>query len=413
MLGSEALVIRPNMPNPINRIPNISETQEILGHNTVKMQLNRLRRGSVVKSKSPVPPIAYTMMGHGYEEKGTNTVPPGCVLVIASKAGEEVYSANTIENNLKFISHENRQYIFEPLKYKKEIHRLFGPVTIFTEGDIYPSLTYSLLGIYPNQKLKDASKNTVRKYTAFKTSGVTRIESDEFREAGLMRTLSKDYEYMRDFDKGVMPLWRESFSFRVFGDHVLRTPFLLLDGIVPDRNMMKTIKTMSSDEKESAYGSIPTQLNPLAERIIRSINLPELFRFSNAIVSRTALYSYLETDLADYKTVRPRPHSVYMDVQDYIEDMFLEDNLIFTQTELFQKGGPGVYYNFVCRTMEDELNNTPNPFKLKASNLQRISEAVTHRKAFFKNVLSGAGRKTYRKGKTCKSKGTTRNSIYH
>lgn len=389
-MPSEALVIRPNAPNPINRIPNITETQQILGHNTVKAQLNRLRHPPSVKAKTPVPRVAYTMMGHGYEETGHNTVPPGCILVVASKAGEEVYSANTIENNLKFISHENRQYIFDPLNYKQAIHRLFGPVTIFTEGDMYPSQTYKLLGIYPNQKLTDPAKGTLRKYTAFKTSGITRIDSDEFNETNLMRKLDQDYTYMTDFNKGLMPSipsYNRRTSFRIYGDHVLRTPLLLLDGQVPDRNTMSALKAMSSEELESTYGTTPTQLNPLAERIIRSINLPELFTFSNAIVSRQSINSYLETDLANYKTQRPRPHSIRMDVEEYIEDMFVEDNLVFTQEQLFQMGGPGVYYNFVCRTI-DETKYTPNPFKLKESNLQRISEAFTHRKAFYKNVFS-------------------------
>lgn len=385
---SEALVIRPDAPNPINRLPNLRSGQKVLGHLTPQMQLNRLRRGPGAASLSAVPPVAYTVIAHSDESPTYKTVPPGCILVIPASSGNSVSARVALRNNLKLLDAANRKYVLDPLNNKKAIYKLFGPVTIFTEGELYPDFSYSLISYYNDLELDD-NMGGVGKYSLFETSGLIRI-LPELSESQLISRLKNEYKVLETvLDGQALP----GANGMIINDLALKTPLLLVDG--RDLNLKK-IKAADPDHIAEIFKNTPTKLHPRAEKLIRALNLPQLFKFSNVpeVVTQASLNLQIEEDLAAYKNVRPRPNSVNMDVNDYIKYFLAEDYLDFTQEELFEKAGPGVYYNFNCR---EKAAGASNPFKLAASNLQRISEAATHRKGFLHNVFSGAARKTRRR----------------
>jgi hypothetical protein len=279
--------------------------------------------------------------------------------------------------------------VLDPLNNKKAIYKLFGPVTIFTEGELYPDFSYSLLSYYNELNLDD-NRGGVGKYSLFKTSGLTRIIPG-LSEPQLISRLENEYKVLETV-LGTHALPGAN-TIRIINDLALKTPLLLVD----DRELnLKNIKAADPDRIAEIFKHNPTKLNPRAERLIRALNLPQLFKFSNVpeVVTQASLNLQLEDDLAAYKKVRPRPNSVDMDVHDYIKYFLADDYLDFTQEGLFEKAGPGVYYNFICRSRSA---GAVNPFKLAASNLQRISEAATHRKGFLHNVFSGAARKTRRR----------------
>jgi len=397
-MQSEALVIRQDAPNPINRLPNLRIGQKILGHESLKKQLNRVRRGSAGHKVANVPPIAYTVMGHGNESAIYKTVPPGCILVVPTNSGNSVTATTAIQNNLKLLDEANKQYILDPLNHKKEIYKLFGPVTIFTEGELYPDFSYSLLSYYKALSLDNAFGQT-RKYTTFKTSGFTRISPDVPVDPLLIRSLENDYRVLhRILQTHMLPFSPQNMdgSVKLINEGLMKVPLLLVDGRKLD---LEKIKAADPDKIAEIFKKNPTRLYFEAERIIRQINLPNLFKFSNVpeVLTSEDVQKEIDADLIQYKIVRPRPNSVDLDVHDYIKFFLADELLDFTQMGLFEKAGPGVYYNFICRSNNSDI---PNPFKLKASNLQRVSEAATHRSIFmhnvFKNSHKGAGRKTRR-----------------
>ena len=396
-MQSEALVIRPDSPNPINRLPNLRLGQKTLGHESAQTQLERLRHGHSV-AKAAVPPIAFTIMGHGLETTVYKVVPPGCVLVATTNAGASVSSRTAIQNNLKLLDENNRDYIMDPLNHKKEIYKLFGPVSIYTEGELYPDFSYSLLSYYKNLTLTDPVNRRKGKYTIFKTSGITRIENKLPVDPLLIERLKNDYTFMNTvFESEVVPQIprNKSGGFSIYNDNILNYPLYFLNGGEPN---LKKIRALDEDELKSIFKNTPTQISPSAYRVIRDIKLEDLFKFSNAIesLSQSSVRDEIHDDLRFYSEIKPRPFSLVMDIQDYIDDFLVDNYLDFTQERIFKEAGPGVYYNFVCRSIPKK-NEKVGKFKLKTSNLHRISNVFTHRRVFVHNVLEGAGRKTRRR----------------
>lgn len=392
---SEALVIRPNAPNPINRLPNLRESRKILGAQTGQTQLNRIRRGQV-GTKASVPPIAYTLMGHGNETAEYKIVPPGCILVVQASSGNTVSATTGVENTLKLLDDRNRRYVLDPLNNKREIYRLFGPVTIFTEGDLYPEFSYSLLSYYNDLELED-ERGRLGRYAAFKTSGATRILPAVPVNPLLTQSLENDYRVLNQMlDNEMVPdvpqVQTGAIKIRLINEDFLKIPMLLVGGRTLN---LKKIRETDPNRIAEMFKTTPTELHPEAEAVIRRLNLSYLFKFSDALsdVKLSSVHAYIKRDLEDFKLIRPRPTLVDMDVRDYIQMFLVDDLLDLTQEGLFKKGGPGVYYNFICRSRGA---STTNPFKLKASNLQRISEAATHRGEFIRNVLKGGARRQTR-----------------
>jgi len=393
-MQSEALVIRPVSPNPINRLPNLRLGQKTLGHESAQKQLNRLRHG-VTAAKASVPPIAFTIMGHGIETVVYKVVPPGCILVATANAGDTVSSRSAIQNNLKLIDMKNRDYILDPLNHKKEIYKLFGPVSIYTEGELYPDFSYTLLSYYKDLKLTDTATRRKGRYTIFKTSGITRIENKLPVDPLLIDRLNNDYTFMSTvFESEIVPqIPRNKFGgFSIYSNNILNYPLLFINGRVPN---LEKIKALSDDELESIFKNTPTQITNEAYRIIRDIKLEDLFKFSNAIdsLSQSSVRKEIHDDLRLYSEIKPRPFSIEMNIQEYIDFFLADDFLDFTQERIFKEAGPGVYYNFVCRSIPKN-DEKVGKFKLKTSNLHRISNAMTHRRVFMHNVLEGAGKKT-------------------
>lgn len=381
------LAIRPNSPNPINRIPNQHRVPRILGLKSAKNVLNGFRQRVTMKKKgNNVPRVAFTVLGHGLENPEYKIVPKGCILVVPNFSGEGVLTTTSITDNLSLMHTDNRNFILDPLRYKKNIYDIFGPVTIFTEGEQYPNFKYKLFGFYNIRAIHPSSKAP----SILRQSGLVRINEDEPVNPLLIYTLLSDLSFFRRKNAHyrkipgivkVRPLTNEEFD----------TPVHLVDGVVPD--VSKYSGLMGKEIKTRFKGSILT-INPEAESIINRLNLPELLKFSNGHEDKftTAwLTEIIANDLEYLRESKPINSWVGVTVGSYLDELFSEERLVITQEELFELAGKGVYYNFICRDISQ--NDPPvNPFKLGVAEMHRISEAETHRKGFLHNVLSGAGK---------------------
>jgi hypothetical protein len=397
MSASTALIIRPNMPNPINRIPNTSYR---LGRRTTT--LKRLREMS-----EPVPSIAFLMMGHGSEGVEYKTVPKGCVLVVPTKSGETVIHGTYSSNQLKFLDSANRAAILDPVGHKTELYNLFGPVSIFTEGEQYPNFDYTLFSYNPSQSYIDPKTGLSKLSTpAVTLSGVVKLEDDIPANPDLIesiRYISSGPEYFKQGPKsGVIAPLR-------INPKLLDEPLLLAKENLPD---ISVIKTMSSNERKKVFKDTMTVINPKAAKIIKSFELSKMYKFSNGFngfLNSDWAEDNIQEDLEDYSKEKPRPMSLEMTVKDYIEYIFSdEERMDFTQEELFKECGPGVYYNFICRSIEDDSES--NPFQLTTAALHGISEAETGRKKVVRNAQAmrrgrrGRKQKQRVNGKTRKRK---------
>lgn len=382
MSSPTTLVIRQDSPNPINRIPNLHESQKILGRKSPKSVLNAFRQ-RVTLRRNNVPRFAFTVMGHGLEKPEYKIVPKGCILVVPTVSGQGAKALEAIKNNLALMQIDNRNFILEPLRYKKELYKMFGPVTIFTEGDQYPNFKYLLFGFYNARAIKLPS--------LLRQSGIVRIKGDEPVDPLLVNSLLSDRSIFTNKNihyrkiPGIVKA-------RTINDEEFDTPIHLVDGLLPD--ITKYAGLTGKELKIRFKGSMLT-INPAAEAIIKRLNLPELLKFSNGPKFNPAwLTEIVEDDLEYFREIKPINSWVNVTIGTYLDEI-LNEHFEITQEELFEKAGSGVYYNFVCRNISQ---NTPpeNPFKLSNAEMHRISEAETHRKGFLHNVLSGAGKKTRR-----------------
>jgi len=401
---STALTIRANSPQPINHVPNLPLHKQLLVAPPA-VQINQLRRKR--KPLSPVPRIAYTVMGHGNEMAHLpRIVPKGCILIVPTKSGDKSITSTAITHNMRVLNKNYRQIILDPLNNSNELIDLFGPVSIFTEGQQYPNFSYSLFGMYKaNKKISEKTGRPISDKAKFRNSGVRRVtEETNHSEELLYQTLLRDY-YVFTNQVGLAESPRAPANIRYLTLDKLSVPLLLVDGKLPD---MKKIKSMSFDECKEKFKDSMTQLNPEAETIIRKLNLPGLYTYSNAFDDRFTtewLNEIIEKDLKNFKVVRPRPAWVSTDVETYITDDIRYENMRITQEELFEKGGPGVYYNFICRSLVDQdglpLDDDVLPGKLSEKNMRRIGEAEAS-KFLIRQKFSGARRKYNRRRSTLK-----------
>jgi hypothetical protein len=395
MQPSTALVIRQNRPKPINMIPNQGTRRNIPGHNSARNALNKLRKRTVKNTASPVavPPVAFTVMGHGLEKPEYKIVPKGCILVVPTISGAGAKAIVSITNNLKLMEKDNRKFILDPLRYKKKLYEMFGPITIFTEGDAYPNFNYRLFGFY-NSRAIQGKKLGGNLLSLLRHSGFVRINGDEPVNPHLVNTLLSDrsvftqkYTHHQESPDIV--------KVRNIDDEMFDTPIHLVDGVVPDVSIYDGMNDKTIQERFK--GRVLT-INPKAEAIIKKLNLPELLKFSNGFtneITNKFTSSWLEKivtdDLEHFRETKPIDLWVKDTVGTYLDEV-LADDFVVTQEELFERAGNGVYYNFICRKISE--NDAPaNPFKLSIAEMHRISEAEIQRKRFLRNVLTGAGKK--------------------
>jgi len=376
------LVIRPNLPNPINRIPNLHESQKILGRKSPKNVLNELRHRVTVKRNS-VPRVAFTVMGHGLETPEYKVVPKGCILVVPTASGKGTKAIASITNNLSLMQMENRKIILDPLHYKKELYEMFGPVTIFTEGDLYPNFKYRLFGFY--------NARASARPSLLRQSGFIRIIGDEPVNPLLVNTLLSD----RSIFTGKNTQYQKNpgiVKIRTLTHEEFDTPIHLVDGLVPD---VSNYDGMNEREIKTRFGESVLTINPAAEVIINRLNLPELLTFSNGLEDKFTsawLTKIIADDLEYFRESKPINSWAGVTVGTYLDEL-LSEECVITQEELFV-AGKGVYYNFICRNILQD--GSVSPFKLSVAEMHSISEAETHRKGFLHNVLKGAGKKTRR-----------------
>ena len=328
---------------------------------------------------------AFLMMGHGSELKEYKKVPKGCVLVVPTKSGETVVQRTFSSNQLKFLDSANRNAILDPTHHKAELFKLFGPVSIFTEGDLYPEFYYSLFNYHPSRSYVNPRTGLQKQTTASAfLSGIVMLEGDAPAEPLLIESIRHMSSGHEEFKKTPKP---GTVIPRRFHEQLLATPLFVADEPV-DREM-------NTSERKRLYKDIITRLNPEAANSIRKLRLPELFKFSS-IPTADSVDERIKEDLEDCSVERPRPVSISTTVGDYIQEILPEENMTSSQEEVFELGGPGVYYNFVCRSMTP--NSEPTPFKLTTAAMHGIYEAESRRKTVVRNAY--LTRKTSSKRKT-------------
>jgi hypothetical protein len=296
------------------------------------------------------------------------------------------------------------------VNHKAELYKLFGPVSIFTEGETYPEFHYTLFTYFSENSGKDPNTGMMVKIKpVLKLSGIVKLEGEIPADPLLIESIGRG-SARRDLYKNkptpgvIRPL--------VLFPEELEIPFFLVDDEEPD---IMAIENMSNDEFNNRFENSVITLNPDAYDLFMTEHLLNLisgmFKFSNAFnnnyLNPIWIKEIIEKDLKKFSEKNPKPELVTMTVGDYIEDLLTEP-LEFTQEELFMKCGPGVYYNFICRTTRSDTNR--NPFHLTKGALQAISEAETVRKNVVRKGYNGKGgkrnqrkqrnRRTIRKGIT-------------
>ena len=286
---------------------------------------------------------------------------------------------------LKLMDIHNRQYVLDPTRHQREIFDLFGPVSIFKAGDYYPEFEYTLLEYMPPRRHViegDEGSGVVRRYGArVSVSGVIVIDSQTPVDPHLVDSIEGrimfDNEYPNLPDDAVVPVDIE--------DEFLNKPLLLVGGRVPD--IARITKTVPPEAAATQLDEVSI-LNPDVIRKLSRLDLPNFFRFSDIATSdwcRARVDEYLEP-FAEPKR-RPIIKSTFT-VKSLLE--YLSRKSSITQQQLFAAGGPGVYYNFVCRVR----TNGNRGIK------QRIAEAEGHRKSLVRAKFgsNGGSKGTRRKG---------------
>jgi len=342
-------------------------------------------------------------MGHGSELKEYKKVPKGCVLVVPTKSGETVVQRTFSSNQLKFLDSANRTTILDPTHHKAELFKLFGPVSIFTEGDLYPEFYYSLFNYHPSRSYVNPRTGLQKQTTASAfLSGIVMLEGETPADPLLIESIRHMSSGHEEFKKTPKP---GTVIPRRFHEQLLTTPLFIADEPVNRLSLKgrpEGSQEMNTSERKRLYKDIVTRLNPEAANSIRKLRLPELFKFSS-IPTADSVDERIKEDLEDCSVERPRPVSISTTVGDYIQEILPEENMTSSQEEVFEMGGPGVYYNFVCRSMN--LNSEPTPFKLPTAAMHGIYEAESRRKTVVRNAY--LTRKTSSKRKTSSSKKQT------
>jgi hypothetical protein len=368
------------MPYAITRNPN---NPYRLGprRNTLKRRRN---------IPEPVPPIAFLMLGHGSQPVEWKTVPKGCVLVVSAKSGEPVMQRELSPKQLRFLDLANRDAILDPVHHKGELYKLFGPVSIFTEGDLYPDFHYSLLNYHPSKPYIHPKTGIPRiSKPVINLSGIVKLEGDTPANPDLIESIkfvSSGPEYFKRGPKqgAIAPLILDPID--------LDEQFFVSaekDEELPD---VSVLQSMSSEELNRKFKKFKIKVNPFAVDVLQAIDIPRMFKFSNNdSINSDWIDEIIQLDLEEFSEEGPRPSLVDATVVGYIEDILTEP-LGFSQEYLFEKCGPGVYYNFICRSMES--NSTTNPFQVTNATLQGISEAEGTRKHVVRKGYNGtAGRR--------------------
>jgi hypothetical protein len=377
------------MPYAINRIPNNSYR--------VGRRTTTLKKNTHSIPLEPIPPVAFLMMGHGSEDVEYKTVPKGCILVVPTKSGEAVMQRNLSPNQLKFLDSANRTAILDPVGHKAELYKLFGPVSIFTEGEQYPDFVYTLLSYFSSKPYINSKSDMPRKsIPIIALSGLVKLEGDTPANPDLIesiRVISSGPEYFKQGSKeGVIKPLR-------LNPKILDVPLLLTNKKIPE---LSIIQTMSTSDRNKAFKNTMTVLNPQAAKIIKELDIPQMFKFSNDdYINSKWIEENIQLDLEEYSKEGPRPASLGLTIGDYIGDILTEP-LEFSQEFLFENCGPGVYYNFICRSMLSDFSEA-NPFQLTTAALHGISEAETRRKMVVRNG-QGQGRRRRRQNQRVSAK---------
>lgn len=362
----------------------------------MKQVVNGIRHRLPVK-KTNVPRVAFTVLGHGLEKPEYKVVPKGCILIVPTVAGVGIKKLKAIEYNLSLMQMENRNFILDPLTYKKEIYSMFGPVTIFTEGEQYPNFKYVLFGFYPSREVVLKSGTKIKTPAFFSQSGLIRIHGQEPVNPLLIDTLKSDESFITGKNKHLQDI-PGIVKIRNMTDEEFDTPLYLVDGALPDISKYSELTDTEIEERLKGHA---ISMNPAVEAIFNRLNLPELLKFSNGVKFNSAwLAKIIAEEIEFFKTVAPNDSWIYLTVGTYIDEL-LSNMFVITQEELFEQEGSGIYYNFVCRGITQD-NAPENPFKLGVAELHRIYEAEK-RKVFLRNVLGG-GRKRSRSRKLSASK---------
>lgn len=276
----------------------------------------------------------------------------------------------------------NRQYVLDPTRHQREIFDLFGPVSIFKAGDYYPEFEYTLLEYMPPRKYLIEYGNEGRRFeqqypARVSVSGVIAMDSHTPVDPHLVDSIKGrimfDQEYPNLPHGAVVPVDIE--------DEFYNQPLLLVGGRVPD--IARITKTVPPEAAATQLDEVST-LNPDVVEKLLELDLPRFFRFSDIATSdwcRARVDEYLNP----FTEVKRRPiiKSTFT-VKSLLE--YLSRKSTITQDQLFAAGGPGIYYNFVCR---NRTNSDPG---IK----QRIAEAEGHRKSLVRakfGTTGGRGRR--------------------
>ena len=297
---------------------------------------------------------AYTVMGHGNEEpRQIYKVPKGCTLIVAGHSSETAPLRAVLNKTIQLLYPENRSIILDPLKFKKDIFELFGSVAIYTEGEEYPNYTYQLLNYYQGNEEKGINNMLI--------------------ESGLVDITLADKNLIFSIDAALKNI---------------------------KKHFTKNYTTVDYNTPLFING----RFNPVAEQMIRSFRIPQLF--NNSVVMRQNDISKIIEKLIRY--IRPKRIKYKENtVKDFI--IMLTFKTIITQKQLFDmvengKLSPGVFYNFVCRDTGKKLedSNLLQPVSKLAPEVRgRISEAAVQRRRLLSNVFTESKNpfKTLRKRK--------------
>ena len=309
---------------------------------------------------------AYTVMGHGNEEPTQiYKVPKGCTLIVGAHSSEMAHLHDVLYKNIQLLYPDNRSIILNPLKFKKDIFELLGAVAIYTEGEEYPNYIYSLLNYFP--AVKGDSRHILL-------------------PSGIIDVVQANKRLIYDTD-------------------------IALREFSPDVPV--------SDNSQYKINGINTPLfvnrtfNPVAEQIIRSLRIPQLF--NNTVVMRPNEINKIFEKLIKYVRYRKIKYK-HSTIQNFI--ILLSEKIMISQKELFdmvERGtlGGGVFYNFVCRVTGKKLedSNLLQPVSKLAPEVRgRISEAAIQRRRLLSNVFTQSKNpfKTLRKRKTAFDKSMTK-----
>ena len=269
---------------------------------------------------------------------------------------------------------KNRHIILDPLNNQKQIYDLFGPVTIFKEGDIYPEFSYDLLEYMPLRRAILGEGNMPRLLDArLSVSGTVAIDSVYDVEQRLMDSIKARIM----FDEGYPNLPKGAVEPLEMSDTLINTPIFLVGGLLPNvRKIMKKVDPRVASTTLDEF----SVLNPDAREKILELDLVNFFQFSN-LPSADWIRHTIQNLLDEFEQYKRRPIlDSTLTIGNFLE--MLGRRCRISQAELFNVGGSGVYYNFVCRS---RLNST-------GSLKQRISEAEGHRKSLVRAKFTGAGK---------------------